>query len=213
MKEAERIGALAKELKIDPSEVEVNDVLENTFSLKDGRTYMVVDEDEAREAVVNEIDVLLDDLGIEGFTPAFQEWIKENALDTNWFEDTIRESNQSYVEDIEDEDGEYGSRLLEELVETGLYTVEEVESEDFDVEEAKERYVDYLSDVDDPIEYFIDNYGKETFKYALKHGDIDLDIQAIADEAIVWDGVAHFLARYDGREIELDNGLFAYRVD
>jgi hypothetical protein len=36
---------------------------------------------------------------------------------------------------------------------------------------------------------------------------------AIIDECIEWDGIAHFIARYDGDEIELNGGFFAYRIN
>ena len=37
------------------------------------------------------------------------------------------------------------------------------------------------------------------------------NIDKIVDEAIKWDGIAHFISRYDGKEIDLGNGLYAYR--
>lgn len=37
------------------------------------------------------------------------------------------------------------------------------------------------------------------------------DLDAFVADAIASDGRAHFLARYDGNEIELDGGFFAYR--
>ena len=39
------------------------------------------------------------------------------------------------------------------------------------------------------------------------------DSEEAAENAIRTDGVAHFLASYDGEEIELDNGNVMYRVN
>ena len=39
------------------------------------------------------------------------------------------------------------------------------------------------------------------------------DMDDFVDDAIESDGRAHFLARYDDEEIELENGLYAYRID
>jgi hypothetical protein len=35
----------------------------------------------------------------------------------------------------------------------------------------------------------------------------------LVDEAVLADGRGHFLARYDGEEVELDGDLYAYRVN
>ena len=39
------------------------------------------------------------------------------------------------------------------------------------------------------------------------------DIQHLIDDAVRCDGRGQFLASYDGDEIELEGGLFAYRVN
>lgn len=39
------------------------------------------------------------------------------------------------------------------------------------------------------------------------------DMEHLIDDAIRSDGRGHFLASYDGNEIELEGGLFAYRVN
>ena len=48
-------------------------------------------------------------------------------------------------------------------------------------------------------------------KWLKKHDAINLD--RVAEEAISWDGVPHFIATYDGNEVELPNGLYAYRLN
>ena len=40
-----------------------------------------------------------------------------------------------------------------------------------------------------------------------------IDRDKIIEEAISWDGVPHFLSYYDGEEIELPNGYYAYRLN
>ena len=39
------------------------------------------------------------------------------------------------------------------------------------------------------------------------------DMDDFVDDAIASDGREHFLARYDDVEVELENGLYAYRID
>ena len=98
--------------------------------------------------------------------------------------------------------------------------------EDF-IDSAFEEELDYIRE-DDPeaaeelensytstwerAEYFKDNWGERDFsKWIFDNNAIDLD--AIVDECISWDGVAHFIAHYDGIEHELENNLFAYRTN
>jgi hypothetical protein len=38
-------------------------------------------------------------------------------------------------------------------------------------------------------------------------------MQEFVDQAISWDGRGHFLSHYDGKEIELNCGAYAYRVN
>lgn len=54
------------------------------------------------------------------------------------------------------------------------------------------------------------NYGEEEMNRIIGN---HLDLDSFAEWAVGEDGIAHFLARYDGREIELPNYLYAYRID
>ena len=83
-----------------------------------------------------------------------------------------------------------------------------------DIDDKKEEYIDYLcDDIDDPVQYLIDNYGEEWLTDLLKDNSNLIDMEAIIDECISEDGIAHFLAKYDGEELELENGLYAYRTN
>jgi hypothetical protein len=112
--EDERIQALAEYLNIDPSEI--SNIYDNEFETPEG-DYFVVDEYEARELAEDDIRNLIDDLGLDSFTPDFKDWIIMNALDGEWFEDAVKESYEYYVEDIEDEASSMGyeNRLIEEM--------------------------------------------------------------------------------------------------
>ena len=202
--EDERAQALAQFLGCDVSEVSCIDRYE--FDAPNGESYYVVDEEEAEQLAKEDIENLFDELGLESFTEYFRSWIIENALDKDWFEECVRESTESYVNDIEYEDG----RLQEELLDRGIITEEDVES-GYDVEDAKERYVELLmEDIDDYVEYCGFNFGwKWVSEVAERENLIDMDV--VVEQCIYEDGVAHFIARYDGEEHDLGNGLFAYR--
>ena len=70
-----------------------------------------------------------------------------------WFEDAMIESNEFYIDDIREESSysdEYETRLEEEMAEADCKT--------------EEGYLEYLnSQYDDPIEWYIDNFGADDF--------------------------------------------------
>jgi len=64
----------------------------------------------------------------------------------------------------------------------------------------------------DPIDYLVNELGAYSEDEALKLPFIQIDVDAAADEAIDTDGVGHFLAIYDGDEIEPE-GQAWFRVN
>ena len=77
-----------------------------------------------------------------------------------------------------------------------------------------EKLVQELIDREpDAYEWYVYNFGEDSVRDLIKNGTLTLDYQAIADEVISWDGRGNSLAYYDSEEIELDNGLYAYRLN
>jgi hypothetical protein len=222
-KTGERIQALATYLDIDPSEI--SNTYGNEFETPEG-DYLVVDEDEAEQLARDDIENLFDELGLDSFTPDFRDWIIMNALDNDWFEDAVRESYESYVDDIEYEgDDIYENRLIQELYDEYILTDDDFEQDEdgepdyttlldsVDIDDKKSEYIDLLIyRAGDPVDYCGDNFGWEwVSNMATTHNLIDMD--EVVEQCIYMDGVAHFIARYDGNEIELGNGLYAYRTN
>lgn len=222
-----KIELLAKYLEIEPSEIEQSDYDENTFEVAgDGDEYLVVDEDTARELAEESVRNIIDDLGISAFAPSFQDWILENALDYD-FEEALRESESSYIEDIELESSNlFDNRLIEELVEAGILDDEDFEVDEdgeidyltlkdsVDLDAKKEEYLDKLIyDAGDPQRWYIDNFGIDSVKDLVAGGWATLDEDKIASEVIAEDGIAMQLASYDGEEIDLGEDMFAYRTN
>ena len=139
-------------------------------------SYIVCDEDEAHKKAVDEIKMLIDDMGLDAFTPHFKDWIINNAIDEDAIDDII-EQEIEYFEDDED-----NPDML--------------------------TYLKGLNTLDDKVNYIKDLYGDSLAIWAKDYIDVD----KVADEAISEDGVAHFIARYDGEEVDLGNNLFAYRI-
>ena len=191
--EMEKIIALFNELNVG----EIEEIIINGYDEieVDGATYKILTDEEADEEFKSCQEGIFDDMGLSGYSESFQYWIKYNALDKDYFDDIVKESMESYIEDIE-YDGE--DRLLEEMKDA------EVETE--------EEYLDYLIDnAGDSIEYVIDNYGYDYLDTLLNHNPWIIDLDAVIEEIKSWDGRG-CIAYYDGEELELDDGYFAYRV-
>ena len=80
----------------------------------------------------------------------------------------------------------------------------------FTEDEPDQNMVEYLEGLVDRVQYIRDTLGDDTFKEWAKD---KVDLDKLADEAIDRDGKEHFIAYYDGNEIDLGNGLFAYRLN
>ena len=179
MERKERLQALANYLGVEPDYFEEESYDDKAFESKEyNEEYLVLTEDEARDYAEQDIREVYDDLGLESFTPEFQEWIMINALDSEPFEELLDEEIDYFTTQEPDEDS--------------LAYVQSFEN--------------------DPIEYAKQLFDKEGFENFVKEHDA-LDMDAIVSEAISQDGVAHFIASYDGNEIDLGNGLFAYRTN
>lgn len=220
----ERINALAEYLGIDTSEI--SNTYDYEYETPEG-DYLVVTEDEAEELAKEDIRNLFDELGLESFTSSFRDWIIMNALDNEWFEDAVRESYEAYVEDIEDEASSMGyeNRLIEEMHDHQVLSDDDFEidedgepnlgelKEGIDIDDLKEEFIDLLvENAGNAVDYCGDNFGWDwVAEMASQHNLIDLE--EVVDQCIYEDGIAHFIARYDGEEIELENGLYAYRTN
>lgn len=192
--EMDKIIALFNELNVEEiEEITINS--EDEIEV-DGATYKILTDDEAEEEFASYQKDLFDDMGLSGFFISFQTWIKENALDKDYFDDFVRKSMEMYIEDVKYEGEE---RLAEEM-------------EDADVE-TEEEYLEYLIDnAGDSIEYFEDNFGGDYLDEILQNNPWLIDLDKVIEEIKSWDGRG-CLAYYDGEELELDNDYFAYRID
>lgn len=212
---------LAKYLGVEPSEIHQG-YNENVFEVGDvefPEEYIVCDHDTAVELAKEDIINIYDDLGLEAFTPNFQEWILNNAIDDGYFYDAYEEIFLEYFNDMLDED------VADWLIDEGIVNVYDVYSEesepwepilrnDFDKEEWSEKYVQTkLSEIDNFVEQYKEDFGDLALVDLFKNGNIDVDLNKIVDECIKEDGIAHFIASYDGEQIDLGEGLYAYRVN
>ena len=136
-------------------------------------------------------------------------------IDTDSLEDFRREDYESYVNDIEDEDGTLGCRLFDELEEHELIEdtdeyFELIKDDDddegyldyesplFNIEEKKEELVDELCDsYDDVVEWWIDNFGIDGLE---NYVDFDKLSELIVDS----DGICNSLSCSNEHEFSED---------
>ena len=177
----------------------INVLNENTFEV-DGAEYLVLSEDEREEEFKNYQMNLIEEMGLESFTEWAQDYIIDNFVDDEWFIEAMREHFEYYISDISEEsadDEKFENRLQEEILESGC--------------EDEEDYLNYLCDLESPIEWFLSNFNQNEFNAIVKEHDL-----------INWEDVINWVARedgygclatYDGEELELQDDLYAYRIN
>ena len=140
---------------------------------------------------------MLDDLGVESFKEEFwkqhidkEKLGRELAMDSSHENDYGRENPEHFLDEEEPEDG----WTDEQLDEAG--------------EKAEEAYEERVKK--DPIGYLQDIYGEELNDFDLQNY---VDKDSLIEDAVNTDGVAHFIAGYDGNETELGQGFSAYRTN
>ena len=190
-------GLLLQVKVMEGSEIRV--LNENTFEV-DGAEYLVLTEDEREKGFKAYQESLIEDMGLESFAEWAQDYIIDNFVDDEWFMEAMREHFEYYISDINEEpadDEKFENRLKEEIFAVAC--------------EDEEDYLNYLCDLESPIEYFLNNFGKNEFSKTVKENDL-----------INWDDVINWVARedgyeclaaYDGEELELQDDLYAYRIN
>lgn len=196
----ERIKVLAEFLGIEESEI-LKGYRDNIFETSDGEEYLVVTDEEADDEFYQYEENLIDELGLDAFSEWAKDYIIENCVDTEWFENFYYEDYESYANDIETESAssdEYANRLEEEMAEAECTTIEE--------------FVEYMVDRirDDLVGQFEFDFGKDQLTDVVSRYNL-LDVDAVVDYIKEQDGRC-VLASYDERENE-EGEYFIYRLN
>ena len=190
-------GLLLQVEVMEGSEIKV--LNENTFEV-DGAEYLVLSEDEREEEFYNYQKNLIEDMGLDAFSGWAQDYIIDNFVNDEWFMEAMKEHFEYYISDIREEPAdneEFENRLQEEIFAVGC--------------EDEEDYLNYLCDLESPIEWFLSNFSQNEFSTIVKEHDL-----------INWEDVINWVARedgygclaaYDGEELELQDDLYAYRIN
>ena len=196
----ERIKVLAKFLGIEESEI-LKGYRDNIFETSDGEEYLVVTDEEADDEFYDHEENLIDELGLDAFSDWAKDYIIENCVDTEWFENFYYEDYESYANDIESESAssdKYENRLEEEMAEAECTTIEE--------------FVEYMVDRirDDLVGQFEFDFGKDQLADVVSRYNL-LDMDAVIDYIKEQDGRG-IMAGYDGVENE-EGEYFIYRIN
>ena len=188
----------------------------DTYGLKtyeaENEEWAVTDNYKEVEAAVKEdIKDLLDDLGVDALMWDNMGGI-ENYLDPKWFEEARQESNESYAEDILSSEPE---RFIEEAKELKLdtgYAGYELNDPEGDHSAAISDFAKAMKEQqeENPIEWYINNIGKDSIKDLIKAGHISFDIDAIVEKVMELDGPGHVISVYDGKMVEKDHNGKTY---
>ena len=194
--------ALAKELGIVEDDLIEED--QNTF--KDTTTdctYLVLTEEEADTQFYNEEYSLISELQDEAFSDLnYVLWYIESSA----FDDIIREMNEDYVYDLNDES------LIEEAKSHGLID-DYADPKDLNLDDLREELIDELIGSEDSLDTYIDYFGiKSAVKTAFEINAVNMD--KLIDDIQFNDGRGLMLAPYDGIEREiLGTDYYYYRQD
>ena len=176
-------------------EIKVNEYDNQIFETEYAEYYVLTNEEAQELYELMEKD-LIEDLGLESFTPMAQEYIINNCLDIEWFNEGMHEYHEDYVDDMEEEE------LEEELDNYNVSTKEEL------IEEYDNQYKNGL-------DFYRELYDEEKIYKLMRDEDL-LDIDKIIEYCQELDGRGHIIAAYDGEEnIEVIDNIeyYIYRIN
>lgn len=165
----------------------------------DNESYYVFDDEDNKDKYVEDYTLgLLDDIDKDSFD-RYVKYFGYDFIDSDGIAEMQRESNENYVNDIENEGGSLGgSRLYDELEERELiedsdeyFDTDEdgdldYESPKFDVEDMKSQYVDMMCDDEEPVDWYVNNFGTDGLDgYIDKDKLAELIIQSDGAESVI----------------------------
>ena len=175
---------------------DIEKIENNIFTINNGEEYYVLTDEEAQEIYIDLQTDLINELGLEGFTEYAQQYIIDNCLNINWFNEAMIESNENYVYDLEEED-------LQELL------------DEYGVETAEELINEFNSQYENGYQWYKEAFGTEDIQYLIDKYDL-LNIDAVIEFCQEIDGRGHIIASYDGieNEVEIDDiTYYIYRLN
>ena len=106
----------------------------------------------------------------------------------------------------------FAQQVIDEFLdEEKLYYLENYEFVTYEEEEEEEYNIAELSGYSNYIDYVYNEIGWREATKLIDEYDL-LKFDEMCEEVVKWDGYGHSLASYDGDELELDGGFYAYLI-
>lgn len=183
----------------DGDQVEIKKEYDNCFSINGAEYLIFNDYDAAERAAVEYCKQIIEDCGIS--ENLLDICINHEFLNLDPFVDFWEEYAQSYA---------YNEGIEYMCSDEELEQLERGEISEDEIRE-KEYNRSIIEDESEAFEEFLYQFGREyTMEFIKKHDLIN--IEELCKYCVEVDGVAHFLASYDGEELEHDN-YYLYRVN
>lgn len=230
----EYIDALSKRLNI-PSEnmtatIERDNIGYRYCTVKvedDNSEYIVADRDVSLNLAKEQIEEDFEDDGLDAFEPEFAEYACDNFYDIDVVEQETMDYIDNYVADLHNKDaldGKFENRFEEECYEYNVLSDDDFKENEDGVLILKDKSDENMEEltyelkeaiffnIGDHYKYLCTMLGKEKVRDILVEHD-GLDEEKIAEEVVSVDGPDWILATHDREELDLGDGLFAYRID
>lgn len=143
------------------------------------------------------------------------DWLEQHIYVSDTDKRLISQDMVDYYYDMDEEDVVRDADVEEEYEDAkergdtnGMARIVDQAREDLAEDESNHIY----NELDDPIGYFVNEMGMYSVEDLMKQSFIRIDEREAATDAVATDGVAHFLAHYDGEERELGD-LVYYRTN
>lgn len=179
----------------ETAEVETLKHDDNKTVFIDGNEYLVLTDEEADQEYHEYQMNLIDDLGLDSFT----DWARDEILNHHTtsdyqvlFDEIQEESMSCYIDDLR-----HMNELEEEMEQAGC--------------DNEEEFLEYLCDQENSVEYFKFNFGNDEYNRIIIENDL-IDWDSVIEWTKDMDGRG-IMAGYDGIEMELENNLYAYRIN
>jgi hypothetical protein len=179
--------------------IDVNDIIEvqdNQLFIVGNKEYYVLTDEEAQEIYEEMQRDFIKDLGLEEFTLMAQEYIINNCLKIDWFNEGMIEYYQNYIDDM------YEDELQEEL-------------DNYEVENEEELLECYTGSYSNGLQFYQEMYSSEELMELIERENL-LDINKVIEYCQDIDGRGNIISSYDGEEDveEVDNiDYYIYRIN
>jgi hypothetical protein len=192
----------------DMIESEGIEVFNKDFAMK----FITIDDSTRSQIAQEDADSYLGDMStddIESDLSSLESW-----ADTSKFEDLVEEIEDKEMErdGLDEDEDDYDDKYdkldgeVDKLEDKKDGLLDDIR------DEAMEGYAEEVEDrIKDDLLGWLGDLGYDLSREMPSFISVDED--AMAQEAVDTDGAAHFLAGYDGDEVDLDGGAVAYRTN